>query len=68
MQGIVEQPAPPQHCLGSDVPRVRLSMQRTDKSPMGQDLGCRQSDPISPIRIENMESPSTPDRKDMKFY
>lgn len=50
MQAIVAQPASPQLCFGSDIPRVQLLMQGTGESAMGQDQGCRLSDSLSPIQ------------------
>lgn len=50
MQGLVQKSAKSQHCYGSNVPRVRLSMLETKEYPMVQDRDCRMCRPISPIR------------------
>ncbi|GBM02845.1 hypothetical protein AVEN_52024-1 [Araneus ventricosus] len=48
-EGSSSQPAAPLHCFVSDVPIVLTSMQEKGESLMGQDRGCKPSDPISPI-------------------
>ncbi|GBM25792.1 hypothetical protein AVEN_188389-1 [Araneus ventricosus] len=48
-EGRSSQPATPLPCFKSDVPIVLTSLKEKGESLMGQDRGCRPSDPISPI-------------------
>ncbi|GBO01790.1 hypothetical protein AVEN_18671-1 [Araneus ventricosus] len=45
------QPAAPLHGFGSNVPIVLTSMQEKGESLMGKDRGCKQGDPLSPVRL-----------------
>ena len=63
MQGIVAQPAPPQHYFGSEIRRLRLSVQGKGESRVEQDRGCWPDDPISLFRSDESGFALTPKGK-----